>query len=167
MTLVEQLDDLVRAKRGMYVKLASRIVGAEESEDVVQNAFVVAFEKLGQFEGRAALGTWVCAIVLNSARMRIRQKRRFTESHFVLLDEEAWNEFSQPEVDQVARLDGKLKCERMLRAITRMAPCYRKSMLLRSQGFLVKEIAKKLGIQVGTVKAHLHRGKARLLKAAA
>src|SRR6516165_9579811 len=60
-------------------RLAYRLTGnAHDAEDVVQEAFLRAYQKLAQFEARANFGTWVYRIAANYAidRMRQRQKDR-------------------------------------------------------------------------------------------
>src|SRR6516165_3261425 len=60
-------------------RLAYRLTGnAHDAEDVVQEAFLRAYQKLQQFEARANFGTWVYRIAANYAidRMRQRQKDR-------------------------------------------------------------------------------------------
>src|SRR5947209_11441697 len=48
-----------------------------EAEDVLQDAYVRAFQHLGQFQGRAAFGAWLTRIAVNEAIGRLRQSKRF------------------------------------------------------------------------------------------
>ncbi len=57
---------------GLY-RLALRLMQNEaDAEDVVQEAFMNAYRAIGQFEGRAGLGTWLYRITYNAAMMRLR-----------------------------------------------------------------------------------------------
>lgn len=57
-------------------QVARGVVNDEaEAEDVVQEAYVHAYEKLSAFRGDASLLTWLTRIVLNEAHGRLRQRR--------------------------------------------------------------------------------------------
>src|SRR3954468_6282352 len=47
-----------------------------DAEDALQDAYVQAYRKLGDFRGEAELGTWLTRIVINQALMRIRRRSR-------------------------------------------------------------------------------------------
>jgi RNA polymerase sigma-70 factor, ECF subfamily len=69
-TLVE------RHSRNVH-RLAYRLTGnAHDTEDVVQEAFLRAYQKLGQFEARSNFGTWVYRIAANYAIDRLRQRNK-------------------------------------------------------------------------------------------
>jgi RNA polymerase sigma-70 factor (ECF subfamily) len=58
-------------------RLAYRLTGnRHDTEEVVQEAFLRAYQKLGQFEARSNFGTWVFRIAANYAIDRIRQRRK-------------------------------------------------------------------------------------------
>jgi len=58
-------------------RLAYRLTGnAHDAEDVVQEAFLRAYQKLQQFEARANFGTWVYRIAANYAIDRLRQRQK-------------------------------------------------------------------------------------------
>lgn len=55
----------------------SRVAGSkEDAEDVLQDTFLTAFERMGEFEGRSSLYTWICGIARNKALERMRARRR-------------------------------------------------------------------------------------------
>jgi RNA polymerase sigma-70 factor (ECF subfamily) len=69
--------DLVARHQGAFTRLALVWVGSPSiAEEVVQETWAVALEKLGEFEGRSSLKTWLCGILLNTARNRARKERR-------------------------------------------------------------------------------------------
>src|SRR2546427_8750380 len=58
-------------------RLAYRMTGnRHDAEEVVQEAFLRAYQKLGQFASRANFGTWVYRIAANYAIDRMRQRRK-------------------------------------------------------------------------------------------
>ncbi len=67
---------LVREHHRALIALAVPIVGASEAEEVVQNAWVKAYQAIDRFEGRAKIRTWLSRIVINEAKMQLRSRRR-------------------------------------------------------------------------------------------
>src|SRR5206468_7597496 len=61
-------------------RIARAVVRDEsEAEDVLQEAYVRAFAKLGEFRGEASIYTWLTRIVLNEAHGRLRKRRNTVE----------------------------------------------------------------------------------------
>lgn len=67
---------LVRDHHRALIALAVPVVGASEAEEVVQNAWVKAYQSIGRFEGRSKIRTWLSRIVINEAKMQLRSRRR-------------------------------------------------------------------------------------------
>jgi RNA polymerase sigma-70 factor (ECF subfamily) len=68
---------LVRRHHAGFLRLAA--VWAKDAavaEEVVQETWLIALERLGEFAGRSALKTWLCGILVNTARSRARSERR-------------------------------------------------------------------------------------------
>lgn len=69
--------ELVKRHHAAFTRLAMIWVRDRAvAEEVVQDTWVVAIEKLAQFEARSALKTWLCGILLNTARARARKEGR-------------------------------------------------------------------------------------------
>jgi RNA polymerase sigma factor (sigma-70 family) len=66
------------------------------SEEIVQDAFLKAFQKLGQFRGESKFSTWFYTIVVNEVRIKMRKKKLSTLS----LEREDLNESDISEVNQ-------------------------------------------------------------------
>ena len=78
---------LVQSHHGRLVSVARAIVG-ESAEDIVQEAWLLAFKSLPKFEGRSSLKTWLTRIVINAAYSRCRyDKARFALSLDEVMDE--------------------------------------------------------------------------------
>src|SRR5262245_619567 len=73
-------EALVRAHGGRLLAVARRFVRDEaDAQDIVQSAYLSAFRALPQFAGGCQLSTWLHRIVVNTALMRIRTRRRKPE----------------------------------------------------------------------------------------
>ncbi len=69
---------VLRHQRGL-LRMGLRFVkDLDTAEDVVQEAFIKAYEKLDSFEGRSSFKSWLYQIALNTARNRLRETRRET-----------------------------------------------------------------------------------------
>src|SRR3954466_1828236 len=86
-----EIVNLVRAgETGLYEMLMRRynqrlfrvirsvVTNDTEAEDVLQEAWVRAYEHLDQFEGRASFPTWVTRIAFYEALARVRKSKRWT-----------------------------------------------------------------------------------------
>src|SRR4051812_5710132 len=78
---------LMRRHNQRLFRVARAIVrDADEAEDVMQEAYVNAFEHLEQFEGRAKFGTWLTRIAVHEASARIRRRRRIRSLESITQD---------------------------------------------------------------------------------
>ena len=69
---------VIRHQRGL-LRLGLRFVkDLDQAEDIVQEAFIKAYEKLSTFEGRSSFKSWLYQIALNTARNKLRENRRET-----------------------------------------------------------------------------------------
>lgn len=68
--------ELVRDHHRALIALAVPIVGISEAEEVVQNAWLKAYQAIGTFEGKSRIRTWLGSIVINEAKMQLRQRKR-------------------------------------------------------------------------------------------
>ncbi len=133
----------------------------EDVEAAVQETFLRALEKLRSFSGRASLRSWIVAIAVNLCRDKLRRRRLVP---FVPLE--------TPEEDgpgPVARLEGgdpdpervamvRQAASLVRREVGRLPSRQREVFALRFFADLpLEDIAAALGVDVGTVKTHLHR----------
>lgn len=73
-----QLEVYNRYNKAMY-NVALRIVkNTAEAEDVMQESFIAAFQKLDSYKGDAAFGAWLKRIVVNNSIVQFRKNQRYT-----------------------------------------------------------------------------------------
>ncbi|MDX1674705.1 MAG: RNA polymerase sigma factor [Longimicrobiales bacterium] len=131
--------------------LCRRMVGPELAEDVVQDVFVRAWDKLELFHGRSAFGTWLYRLAINVclARREKAGKRRERFRHDQIAMERARSPRQRPD----ARMD-------LDRAIDRLPPRAREVFVLHDvEGYKHREIGDMLGISTGTSKSQLHEAR--------
>src|SRR5512142_2754529 len=68
-------EELVRRYDRNVFRIAQHITqNREDAEDVVQEAFLKAFQNLGQFQGQSKFYTWLVRIAVNEALMKLRRR---------------------------------------------------------------------------------------------
>src|SRR5499427_7983423 len=83
---VGAFEQLVKRYDRNVFRIAQHITqNREDAEDVVQDAFLKAYENLGQFQGQSKFYTWLVRIAVNEALMKLRRRR---PERMVSLDEE-------------------------------------------------------------------------------
>jgi RNA polymerase sigma-70 factor, ECF subfamily len=149
---------LVERHKDKIYWLVRRIAGAEEAEDLTQEVFLRAYQALPQFRGEASLRTWLCRIAHNLSVTRLGKRDRQPEEQ--ILDEGA----TPP---SIANLEGEVERREFAgivhACVDRLPEHFRTALTLYYLNELrYEEIAEITGLPLGTVKAHIHRGRLRL-----
>ena len=160
-------EELIRTHSPRLLRLARGIVGNdEEARDVLQDALLSAFRNLERFQGDARLGTWLHRIVVNTALMKLRTRRRRPEEsiepllpafqadgHFAE-QFSSWNEGAEAEL---SRAETRATVRRL---IDRLPESFRTVLLLRDiEGLNTEETARVLETTPNAVKIRLHRAR--------
>ena len=145
--------------------LCLRMVGnPADAEDLMQEAFLQLFRKIGTFRGESAFSTWLHRMTVNVVLMRLRKKSLPTDSLEETLEPDA--EASGPKRDVGApdlRLSGAVDRVNLERSIEKLPPGYRTVFVLHDvQGYEHNEIAGIMGCSVGNSKSQLHKARTRL-----
>lgn len=145
--------------------LCLRMVGnPADAEDLMQEAFLQLFRKIGTFRGESAFSTWLHRMTVNVVLMRLRKKSLPTDSLEETLEPDAEN--SAPKRDVGApdlRLTGAVDRVNLERCIEELPPGYRTVFVLHDvQGYEHNEIAAIMGCSVGNSKSQLHKARTRL-----
>ena len=148
----EAFERLYRAHLSRIHSLARRMAGPAQADELTQDVFVRAWDKLGSFRGEAAFGTWLHRLAINLILSRRVGTGR--ERHRFLADGEgAIGQASVRPPTVGLRLD-------LERAIERLPAGARQVFVLHDvEGYRHQEIAEMLDIASGTSKAQLHRAR--------
>jgi RNA polymerase sigma-70 factor (ECF subfamily) len=144
---------------GLCLRLAGNAVQAEE---LTQDTFVRAWERLHSFRGESAFATWLCRVAVNIVFSRHRAGRRRTARRATLAEHlRLGNPLRRG--GGGGRLGARLDLEY---AISRLPEGARTVFVLHEiEGYRHEEIAELSGMAPGTSKAQLHRAR-RLLREA-
>jgi RNA polymerase sigma-70 factor, ECF subfamily len=158
---------LMRRYNQRIYRVALAIVRNDsEAEDVMQEAYVRAYQHLGGFAGEAKFSTWLTRIAVYEAISRVRRRARIDGSKSTpKANEGSMDTVPTEERDPEAQAyDRELKLV-LERAIDALPEKYRSVFVLRVvEGLDANETAEALEIGVENVKTRLHRGRALLRK---
>src|SRR5215470_15634871 len=133
-----------------------------EAEDIIQDAYVRAYEHLSQFEGRARLSTWLTKIAIYQAYARVRRVDRQKLDSISALEEQGMDVKSNARDPEQQTHDGEVKMV-LEKAFDALPDEYRSVFMLREvEGLSTAETAECLEISEENVKTRLHRARALL-----
>jgi len=170
---------LVREHHRALIAMATPIVGISEAEEVVQNAWVKAYNAWDSFRGDAAARSWLTRIVINEARMQLRARKR--ESFFSEVDADASPDVLQERFrsdgqwrnppatwgtdDPSALLTREMLEDCLETALGRMTGPQRSVYELRERGGLpFDEVCDSLDVSPSNARVLLHRARAALFQ---
>ncbi|HEV8516579.1 MAG TPA: sigma-70 family RNA polymerase sigma factor [Candidatus Limnocylindrales bacterium] len=157
---LEAFNDLVAAYQDYLFALCVRVVGDRESAaDAVQDAFYKAYRNLARFRGDA-FRAWLTRIALNAATDILRERKRKPADPYPEWEDDAWQppsrEEDDPERETIRRARGRALTE----ALATINEDQRIAIVLFDvEGYDYHEIAAMTGVQLGTVKSRIHRGR--------
>ena len=165
---ISAYDTLVRKYERQVFRIAQHITqNREDAEDVMQDAFLKAYEKLDQFQGNSKFYTWLVRIAVNESLMRLRKRRTGkmvsidedleTDEGTVPRDLADWAPDPEQNYSQ-AELGGILE-----KTIKGLPPGFKVVFELRDvQGLSTEDTAEALGLSVPAVKSRLLRARLQL-----
>jgi RNA polymerase sigma-70 factor (ECF subfamily) len=149
----ELYADYVRAVHGIVL---SRVPRADV-DDLVQDVFVIAMQRLGTLRDPASFGGWLAAIARNRATDYLRRAPQTTELTDDLLGNSAIT--SRAFCAPTASAPDRMEALAVLAAIRGLPDAYRETLVLRLvEGMTGPEIAARTGLTAASVRVNLHRG---------
>ena len=160
-------ETMIRLYGGRLLAVARRFTRNEDdAQDVLQAAYLSAFRALKDFEGTCQLSTWLHRIVVNTALMKLRSRRRKPEESIETLlpsfledghHVEQFSDWSVPADQLIAREETRVTVRN---CIARLPDSYRLVLMLRDiEERSTQEVADQLGLTTTAVKVRLHRAR--------
>ena len=142
----------LRACRAVALSIIGETAGAE---DVCQDAFVYAIERIDDCRQPERFGAWLLQIVRNRSRNQLRDRKPS-----VPIDELAIESGGE---SPAARVEQREMRDRLLAALAEIPEERREVVLLHDlEGWTHREIAERMELPAGTVRSHLHLARKRL-----
>jgi RNA polymerase sigma-70 factor (ECF subfamily) len=159
---------LVERHQKMMINVAFRMTGVyEDACDIVQEAFIAAWRKIGDFRGDARFSTWLTAIVINLSRNRLQQtqQRNKREAYSLNAPLPGSDGKQMPDHASEARsvLDQLEEAEMrrfLALCVEALTPEFREVLVLRDmQEMSYEDVGGALNLREGTVKSRLFRAR--------
>jgi RNA polymerase sigma-70 factor (ECF subfamily) len=155
-------EALVERHRDVVFRVAARIAGRDNAEDVSQDAFLRAFHRLERFRADASFRAWLLQITHNAAVDHLSRRR--PEPVEVVGDEQ---QAPEREVRRLPaeRLESRERIDRLEAKLRVLPPEHRVALVLRDiEGLSYEEIAGITQAPLGTVKTRLFRARRDLIE---
>lgn len=145
--------------KAMYNTSLRIVNDTMEAEDIMQESFLSAFEKIDNYSGTVSFGAWLKKIVVNRSLDALNKRKAVFEdinSHTGIIDESGDDSSENEEID--------LRVEEIKEAIKRLPDGYRVILsLYLLEGYDHDEIAEILSINSSTSRSQLSRAKQKLI----
>jgi RNA polymerase sigma-70 factor (ECF subfamily) len=155
-------EELVEHYRLDVYRVAARIVGPDEADDIAQDAFLRAFHKLDTFRGDS-FRSWLLRITHNRALNVMA--RRTPEPVDPVEHQQQLEGDEEPRQDPARSLEHSERRARLASKLEQLRPAHRSVLVLRDlEGFSYEEIAEVTDSPLGSVKGRLHRAREELIE---
>ena len=165
---LDAFEELVNMHQKKMVNIAYRMIGSyEDACEVVQDAFVSAHRSIQKFQARSSFATWLCAIVMNLSRNRLKQVKMRQQHEVFSVDDPLMYDMGRNRPDPpsgepsaLEQLETQSVRVKVQKCIEGLEDDFREVVVLRDmQSFSYGEISDMLKIPEGTVKSRLFRAR--------
>jgi len=147
----DAFERLYRAHSARVHSLVRRMLDVDEADDVTQDVFIRAWQKLGTFRGESAFGTWLHRLAVNVVLAR-RKSVGVERGRFITDDQPLERATGRRETVELS-MDFE-------EALARLPDGARQVFVLHDvEGYRHEEIARMLGVVPGTSKSQLHHAR--------
>ena len=159
----DSFGELVRRHAPRLVGLARQLVGADDAEDMVQEAMIDAWRGIGSFAGQSAFGTWLHRITVNRCLGELRRRKPVSVDIEPLELLARWQD-GDYSVDPATVAARRSQAETLQTVLALLPDGYRVALILHdSHGLSAAELAEVTNIPLGTAKSNIRRGRMALV----
>ena len=162
-------EQIVNDHQALVFRTLARLTGRGDAlDDLAQDVFLRLFRALPSFRGEALITTYLYRIAVNVAQDEWKRRRRVDRSHVSLSDEtSAWEDrLAHPDRNAEQLIEEREFQQAVEVQLQRLSQIERTIIVLYHQEERTYEqISYSLGMPIGTVRTHLHRGRKKLREA--
>jgi len=162
-------EQIVQDHQAMVFRTLMRLTGSREHiDDLAQEVFLRLYRALPAFRGEALLTTYLYRITVNVAQDEWKRRRRDDRTHISLSDDTSgWEDrLAHPDRNaeqQIEEREFQQAVEEQLQQLSHMERTI--LVLYHQEERTYEQIAYALGMPIGTIRTHLHRGRKKLREA--
>lgn len=154
------LNELIKRYHPAVLRVCVSLVGSRDVEDLVQEIFIKILRRLGTFEGRAAVFTWIYEITVNHCRDELRRRKRQRWFSLQSLPTETVEQITADDISASDYLEAEELHTHLQKALRQLEPKYRELIVLRDlEGLSYEEVAKISRIDEKRVKSRLYQAR--------
>jgi RNA polymerase sigma factor (sigma-70 family) len=159
-------EQIVRDHQTMVFGTLLRLTGSRENlDDLAQEVFMRLYRALPSFRGESLLSTYLYRITVNVAQNEWKRRRRETKSLISISDEiSGWEDRlehpSRNAAEQIEEREFQQDVEEQLKKLSRIERTV--IVLYHQEERTYEQISLALGLPIGTVRTHLHRGRKKM-----
>ncbi|UTW63664.1 RNA polymerase sigma factor [bacterium SCSIO 12741] len=168
--LANEFESFRGALKAYILRMTASV---EDTEDIVQDAYLKAHDKIDGFKGDSSIKTWVFAIASNLARDLLRSKKRWPENVTDICKEAALSNpqfFGEAMQIRQTSPQGNFEIKEHISfcftCVSKSLPLEQHLILLLKEvhGFKIKEISAITELNEAMVKYHLHVGRSKMIE---
>ena len=149
----------VRYRERLFHAMLRMVGSRSAADDLVQDAFLRAFAKIDTFREDSQFFSWVFRIAINLRHTHFRKIAR----EIYIADLGSWHDQPSPALAPDSKLEVTELVQIVRVALNRIEPHHRSILILREYECLsYREIGKRLGVEVGTVRSRISRARAKM-----
>ncbi len=152
---------LIDKYKNMAYTIAIKIVkNTEDAEEVAQDSFLKAFQKLESFKGESKFSTWLYTIVYRNAISKIRKKKIITTDIDSFVIENYTTDFDFPQIEAIKNGEQKIYIAKAINNLSEMDALLITLFYLNESS--VEEIEKITGLTKNNIKVKIFRARKKL-----
>lgn len=147
----------------LYAFIRLRVRDDSAAEEILNDTFMIAFQKTAQYDGTAEFKTWLCGIAKNVCGTWIRKQNTGLARSTIEVDEEIFDNLPDPDWDVVSRLESQEMDEILRECIDSLPITHREAFFWTwFEELPLEAVSERLCCPVGTIKSRLFNARAKI-----